>query len=372
MLTACSAVPSDGPSAGAIRNATAPGTDNDIPVIDIAEAPVSAYAPVSAMVAGTVSGEGLARLQSSGFSGQRLRRGDVITITVFDTGEDGLFSSTSSSRLDLGQFTIDDSGFVTLPFVGRQRAVESTPEALQTQIVNGLRGSAVSPQAVVTVVDRPSSTITVNGAVRAAGQFPLTAKRERVLDAIALAGGAEGEPGATTVTLARGSQRASAPLSRVLAEDRQNVYLQPDDQVFVEGDAPSFTAFGAFGSNGEFAFETDQLTLAQAIARAGGPQQDRADARNIYLFRAQSIEAATYFPTAGKDGLTAASVPASGPVIYRINLRDPANFLIAQRILMRDGDILYATNAPLANVAKLFTTFQKAAPAQIAPQPGSL
>ena len=91
------------------------------------------------------------------------------------------------------------------------------------------------------------------------------------------------------MTLVRGKQRASAQLDRVMAEDRQNVYLLPDDQLLLEGDAPSFMALGAFKSAGEFEFEKGKLTLAQALGRAGGLLDDRADARNFYVFRNQPV-----------------------------------------------------------------------------------
>ena len=281
LLSAC-AKPSDGPTAGNIRSATFPRTNEKIPVIELANAPA---ATVSASGLQSASGPGLTALRNTGYNAQRLRRGDVIDITVLDTGEDGLFSPTQSKTLNLGRFTVDQSGSVNIPFVGKQRVVDSTPEGLQSQVVAGLKGSAVNPQAVVTVVDKPTSAVMLSGAVKTPGKIVLTARQERVLDALNQAGGPTVAPGAATVTVVRGSQRASAPLDRVMREDRQNIRLSPDDQVMIDGDAASYTALGAFKSAGEFQFETGKLTLAQAVGRAGGLLDDRADARNVYVFR---------------------------------------------------------------------------------------
>lgn len=286
VLSAC-ARPSDGPTAGGFYNATAPQSNERIPVVRLSEAPMGPVAATPLAYAAT--DPGLSLMRSSGFADTRLRRGDVIEVTILDTGEEGLFSSTQSKTLNLGRFTVDSTGNVTLPFVGKQRVVDSSTEALQTRIVTGLKGSAVNPQAVVTVVDRPSSGITVNGDVRAAGRFPLTARKERVLDAVALAGGASSAPGSATVTLMRGKQRATVPLQRVIDDNKQNVYLLPDDQIYVDKDSPTFTAFGAFKSVGEFEFEPGRLTLAQALGRAGGLLDDRADARNFYVLRSQPV-----------------------------------------------------------------------------------
>jgi polysaccharide export outer membrane protein len=365
-LSAC-ASPSDGPSAGNIRNATLPHSGEKIPVIPLADAPmnVAMAAPSQAP-----TDQGLSRLRSRGFSDTRLRPGDVFDVTILDTGEDGLFSSTQSKTLNLGRFTVDQSGSVTMPFVGKQRVVDSTPEGLQSQIVKGLKGSAVNPQAVVTVVDKPSSAVTVDGKVHSAGRFPLTARKERVLDAIALAGGASPAPGSATVTLTRGSQRASAQLDRILQDNSQNVQLIPGDQIFVDGNGSSFTAFGAFKSVGEFPFEPGKLTLSQALARAGGLLDDRADSRNFYVFRSQKVYSAAAPTVAGK--LPAApAVVSTKPVIYSVNLKDVSNFALMQQFKMQDGDTLYASNAGLVDAAKLLTVYQKSVPTATAPVPGT-
>ena len=365
VLSTC-ARPSDGPNASDIYNAKVAGTGERIQVVDLSKAPVGVTS--AATLSYFPSDKGLSVMRSAGYLDQRLRKGDVIEVTIIDSGEEALFSSANSKTLNLGRFTVDSSGFVTLPFVGRQRVLESTAEGLQAQIVSGLRGTAVNPQAIVNVVEKPTTGIVVNGDVRAAGRFPLTARKERVLDAIALAGGASSAPGSTTVTLIRGKQRASVALARLLEDSSQNVYLLPDDQVFVENDAPTFTAIGAFKSVGEFEFEQGKLTLAQALARAGGLLDDRADARNFYVFRNQQV---FIQPTSGDLKSAALPVVTSKPVIYRVNLHDVANFGLMQQFKMQDGDMLYASNAGLVDAAKLITVFQKSAPTAAAPLPGS-
>lgn len=365
LLSAC-AKPSDGPTAGNIRSATFPRTNEKIPVIELANAPAST---VSAGSPQSASGPGLTALRNTGYNAQRLRRGDVIDITVLDTGEDGLFSPTQSKTLNLGRFTVDQSGSVNIPFVGKQRVVDSTPEGLQSQVVAGLKGSAVNPQAVVTVVDKPTSAVMLSGAVKNPGKITLTARQERVLDALNQAGGPTVAPGAATVTVVRGSQRASAPLDRVMREDRQNIRLSPDDQIMIDGDAASYTALGAFKSAGEFQFEAGKLTLAQAVGRAGGLLDDRADARNVYVFRNEIVQV----PAATVSGAKgpAATATTMRPVIYHVNMRDASSIALMQLFQMQKGDVLYASNAPLVDSAKLLTVFQKSVPTAAAPLPGS-
>ncbi|MBP0578245.1 polysaccharide export protein [Labrys sp. LIt4] len=381
VLGSCSS-PSDGPSAGSFLNARQPYTNERVPVVDITYAAQMAQGP-GASVSSFVGTPGLAKLRSAGYTGTQISRGDVLQITVLDTGEDGLFSPTNSKTLDLGRFTVDDNGSIDIPFVGKQRVAGSSPEAVQKRIVGSLKGSSVNPQAVVTIVDRPNSAVAVSGAVRAAGRMAMASGKERILDVVARAGGATGPANATTVTVIRGNQRADQSLDQVMADPKQNIYLQPGDQVILGGNTPSFTAMGAFKSAGEFNFEPGQLTLAQAIARSGGLLDDRADSRYVYLFRKRAYywttkDCVLVRPSPYGNGTmpprtncpeAMASPPPPRAVIFRINMRDASSLLMMQQVQMESGDMLFASNAGMVDFAKLFTVFQKSVPTAAAPQP---
>ncbi len=136
ILAACAA-PSDGPRVSDIRNATMPNSNERFPVLELSQAPIG-YAPTTAGSAS--SGAGLGTLRTASPAAQRLRAGDVIEVTIIDRSEEGLMSAADAKVMNLGRFTVDQAGFVSLPFVGRQRVVESSPDALQARIVAGLRG----------------------------------------------------------------------------------------------------------------------------------------------------------------------------------------------------------------------------------------
>nr|WP_246753849.1 polysaccharide biosynthesis/export family protein [Jiella flava] len=313
------------------------------------------------------------------FDPTRISTGDVIDVTIFDTGEKGLFSSTDSKSLDLGKFTVDSRGYVTLPFAGRQRVAGSTSAAVQRQIANALRGSAVNPQATVNIVANAGNLVTVDGSVGTPGQFPLSSGGSRVLDVIALAGGAKSSPATTNVTIQRGGHTASAPLAKIMANRVEDVTLMPGDRVSVGdqtgGTGASFTAYGSFKSTGEFKFEPGHLTLAKAIGRVGGLLDDKADPINVYLFRTQKMlqpVQTTAVKGSYKEQLSApamATTVTTSPIIVHINLKDPSSFLYMQQIQMQDDDILYATNAQAVDMAKYMTVFQKTPPLPAAPSP---
>lgn len=368
LLSSCGK-PADGPGVGSIRNARLPHGQEKVPVIELANAPAVTAAQLPQ---NTANDAGLTALAGT-FNQQRLRPGDVIDVTVMDTGEDGLFSSTNSKVLNLGRFTVDQAGYVSMPFVGRQRVSETTPEGLQSKIVAGLKGSSVNPQAVVSVVDKPSSAVVVSGAVKNPGKVALTARGEKVLDAVSQVGGASVAPAAAKVTIVRGKTRASATLDRIMRDDKQNIRLLPGDQVMVDGDAASFSALGAFKSTGEFQFEAGKMTLAQAVGRAGGLLDDRADASNVYIFRNQLVqEPVMASSSAAGAGSSVSMVTSARPVIYHVNMKDASSILLMQMFQMQKGDVLYASNAGLVDSAKLLTVYQKLPNTAAAPAPGAM
>jgi len=154
--------------------------------------------------------------------------------------------------------------------------------------------------------------------------------------------------GKTTIRITRGRQVATLPLETILLDPAQNIRLQPDDVVTALFQPYSFTALGAVTNNAEIPFEGTGITVAQALGRVGGLQDNRADIRGVFIFR---LEDPAALDPAIREG--ARTTPDGRiPVIYRIDMRDPATFFIAQSFPIRNNDVLYVSNAPLADLQK--------------------
>ena len=127
--------------------------------------------------------------------------------------------------------------------------------------------------------------------------------------------------------------------------------MQPDDVVTLVRDPPSFTAVGATGRNGVVPFDMVNLTLDQAMAKAGGLLDDRADPAGLFVIRFEEPQIAAEIPAAR-------GVPAQTggvPVVYHLDLRDQSALFMARRFPIRNKDILYVSNAPLSDIQKVLT-----------------
>ena len=73
---------------------------------------------------------------------------------------------------------------------------------------------------------------------------------------------------------------------------QQNVELQANDVIYVSHEPRYFLAMGAIGQgasigllNRRFPFEDSHIMLADAVAKAGGLQDDRANASGVFVYR---------------------------------------------------------------------------------------
>lgn len=293
-------------------------------------------------------------------AGNKVGAGDVVEVSIWESPPASLFgtsvidprSGASTSRATaLPEQMVNSAGTINVPFVGAVQAADRSPQEIEAAIVKGLKAKANQPQVLVRIIRNASANVTVVGEVAASTRMPLTPKGERLLDALAAAGGVRQPVGKMTLQITRGNQVQSLPLDSIIQDPRQNIVLKAGDVVTALHQPLSFTVLGATGKNEELNFEAQGITLAQALARAGGLQDQRADAQGLFVFRFEDPSA--MLNTKGTDGKPLPTTPEGKiPVVYRIDLKDPGMFFVAQGFPIRNKDVLYVSNAPAAELQK--------------------
>ena len=279
------------------------------------------------------------------------------------SGGEGASASANYGQLMPGRAVplpaqmVDTDGTIQVPFVGRVMALGRSSSDIEKEIIRRLRNKAHAPQVTVQITGKGVSTATVVGEVANSRVISLTSKGERILDALAYAGGSRQPVNKMTVQLTRGTLVKTIALEDIVRDPRQNVILAPGDVLALYFQPLSFTALGASGRNEEIPFEATGVTLAQALGRIGGLQDQRADPSGLFVFRFEKPETLGLDPRNPIVAGRATSLPMDAQgriaVIYRINLRDPGSFFAAQNFPVRDKDILYVSNAPLADFQKI-------------------
>lgn len=364
LLASCASLGSSGPSGKSIKSVQGDSTSG-IMLVDLNDQ-VARQILQNRQARSFADTFGVAQIHQ-----QLIGPGDVLDIAIWEAPPAALFGTLSvSSELpgtisgpttarsaDIPEQMVDSSGQITVPFVGAVKAVGRSPDQVAREITARLRGKAHDPQVIVRIASNQAANVTIVGEVSKSGLMPLTTKGERLLDAIASVGGVKQPVNKMTIQISRGGVVASEPLADVISKPAENIPLQANDVVTALYQPYSFQALGAFNTNAEVDFEATGLTLAQALGRIGGLQDNRADIKGVFIFRLEDPAALGNLVTQATQMTPEGKVP----VIYRVDMSKPAAFFVAQGFHIQNRDMVYVSNAPLIDIQKFVSVISSMA-----------
>jgi polysaccharide export outer membrane protein len=339
LLGGCATLPSSGPTGSQIvRSARDPKTGTEIKVIPLTD--YSALPPAKAD-----AGPLLAALEPP--PTDMVGPGDVLDISIYEAGVT-LFSGNNRSGPESAAFDpsvkverlpamrVDDAGRIQLPYTGRLNVSGRTIAEIETMIRNSLRGLSQNPQVVVTIREAITNSVIIGGEVIRPGRLVLQTNRESLSDVVALAGGYRGDAKEMNVRVLRRNQNYDFRLSDLLNGPDRDLRAYPGDRITVVRSPRSFAVMGGSGRVEQLAFSGPSISLAEAIAMAGGANPNLGDPQAIFVFRI----------TVNADG-------TEEPVVYHLNMSNTGGFFVAQRFAMQDKDVLYFGNARANQPSKL-------------------
>lgn len=288
--------------------------------------------------------------------------GDIVSVTIFEAAAGGLFIPIEAgvrpgNFINLPNQQVDTKGNISVPYAGTIRTAGRTPVEVQSEIINRLKNRAIEPQAVVALITQNTSLISVLGDVNTPSRFGVSYNGERILDSITRAGGPKSQGYDEWVLLERDGRRAIAPFGALVYEPQNNIWTHPGDTIFLYKEPQTFLAFGAFAVGGTLfnraaqsaiPFDQWRLSLAEAIAKAGGLVDTQTDPGAIFLYRGEvrAVAERLGIDTSEFEGPII-------PVVYEINLRDPAGYFLATKFQMRNKDVMFAANAGAVESRKI-------------------
>jgi polysaccharide export outer membrane protein len=359
LLPGCSLLPGTGPTSDSVNGNATAGVRSD------AALPY-ALVDVSADTIGFLSQPNVVTFQGA-FPDKRPKPeqvvgvGDVLNTTIFEAAPGGLFTPGTAAGARPGNFVdlppqaVDQKGSIFIPYAGEIPVAGRTIPEIQQAIVARLRNRAIEPQVVISFNQQHASVVSVLGDVNTPGALPLNSVGERLLQVIARAGGPKFEAIESYVMLQRDGRHVRVLLSRVVHDPSENIFIRPNDVIFINRESPTFTALGAiqqntFAVNTEIPFDVETLTMSQAIGKAGGLTDQQSDPAQVFVYR---FEDRHLLEKLGVD--TKKFSLDKIPTIYHVNLRDPSGLLLASGFQMRSKDVIYIANAKVVDYYKLLT-----------------
>jgi polysaccharide export outer membrane protein len=339
-LAGCHAIPDEGPSTAAITDAGKPGATHPTPPFVVVDLTAAVAARLVQATPALPPDPTLPQPRPVGAIGA----GDLLHVTLWQADTTGA-APLDRAAVELN-VRVDADGTVSVPYAGRLRVAGGHPAAAEHALVAQLGEQTVAPQASVLVAEDLSNSVVIGGEVARPGRVVLTPPARRLSDAIALAGGARLPDYQTEIAIERAGLILHLALAD-LADPARDPPLAPGDRVLLTRIDRHFYAFGAVNRPGAQPYTAARMTLADALGQIAGLQDNRANPAGLFIFRRQ--------PAA----LTAALLPqppAPGAdlsqVVYRVDLRDPASFFVLGQVELAPRDIVYVSNAPLAELGK--------------------
>lgn len=339
VLSGCAAIPSSGPTGAQIRSEVKADTSHL--GISLLEVKTAVDLPIVSEPAAVFSSS-----YTPTPSTDILGAGDILDIVIYESGI-ALFGRTASAAGEgnadtsakaerLPPSRVGDDGAINIPFVGEVNVAGRTTAEVERLLRQALRRKSQNPQVLVSIREGITNSVIVGGDVARPGRLVLSTNRETLSDVVALAGGNRGEIKDMLVRVQRDGENGEFRLSDILSHPERDVRVFPADRISVVRMPRSFSVLGAAGRAEQVPFPSASVSLAEAIALAGGSNPNAGDPRSVFVFRFVK----------GPDG-------KETPSVYHFNMMQGSSYLLAQRFFMTDKDVLYVGNAGANQPTKL-------------------
>jgi polysaccharide biosynthesis/export protein len=363
VLAGCGSIPTTGPQISEVIDESAAAKRYGFTLVDVGDGVLKAMTAAPLLP--------LAKLfPHDGPIVPKIGPGDVLSITIFESGQGELFAPPSSSpmtygtsRVTLPDTTVGRTGTIAVPFAGTIKVAGLTPLAVGTLIEDRLQGQAVRPQVLVTTVHNMNNVVTVTGTVKNPGSYGLTPASETLLQLVAMAGGPTGRAVDTVLRLTRGERQVEIRLSELMEHPAEDIHAWPHDYIDLEADPQDVLIYGGIRNSGSYPLVTTNESLAQALTGAGGLLDIQADSRGVFLFRYEYPQVLRHIP--GDRIIAAAPAPtpaaaAQDPVIYKIDMKTASGIFYSTRLRLRSKDLIYVPTAPSVDWQKYLDLFRLA------------
>jgi polysaccharide export outer membrane protein len=255
----------------------------------------------------------------------RIGAGDTLYITVWDHPELTSPAGPQQQTLANGRLVRSD-GTLFYPYVGELKVSGLTIEELRKAISDKLAKYVEKPQVDVNVIGYGSQRVTFQGAFVKTDPQPITAIPTTLAQALGAATINTEQADLSGLVLSRDGHDYRIDLDALNTNKAmaQDVYLKPGDRLFLPyNDRHEVYVIGEVNRPMALTFKTSNLTLTQALGRAGGLNPTTSKGKAVYVIR-------------GIEDLDTAR-----GTVYQLDARSPDAFILADQFKVKPGDVVF-------------------------------
>ncbi|KRE91167.1 capsular biosynthesis protein [Frateuria sp. Soil773] len=255
----------------------------------------------------------------------RIGSGDTLYITVWDHPELTSPAGPQQQTLANGRLVRPD-GTLFYPYVGTLKVAGMSIEELRKAISDKLATYVEKPQVDVSVIGYASQRVFLQGAFMKTDPQPINAVPLTLAQAIGTATINTEQASLSGLVLTRDGHDYHLDLDALNGSGGMapDIYLKPGDHIYLPyNDRQEAYVIGEVVRPMALNFKTSDLTLTQALGRAGGLNQTTSKGKAVYVIR-------------GVEDLEQA--PAK---VFQLDARSPAAFALADQFKVKPGDVVF-------------------------------
>jgi polysaccharide export outer membrane protein len=263
-----------------------------------------------------------------------LASGDVLSINLWANPE--ITPPVSANTAVASGFTVDQSGYVSFPLIGRIKAqgesLQGFTRLLQKQLSVYLR----QPDAQVRILVYGGHQFNVDGAVKVPGQYAMSDQPATIYSALTSAGGALETGDVNNILLTREGRSYHLDLLELQRNNLSpnRLFLKEGDSIHVyTTESRKLYLLGEAGVPNALVIPQQGLSLAGVIGNGRGLNPLTANPTKVYVVRDDA-----------KENVTS---------IFHLDLSSIANLALADRFKMQANDIVYVDATGLARWSRV-------------------
>jgi polysaccharide export outer membrane protein len=258
-----------------------------------------------------------------------IQPGDTLLVTVWDHPELTAPAGTQQSAASNGRLVYPD-GTMFYPYVGTLKVQGMTIEELRRTLTSRLSKYLRDPQVDVGVTGNGGQVVLegafTNTAPQGVSTVPLTVSK-----AVGAGGINVEQADLSGLTLIRDGRRYNIDLDRLNRQEGSgDIYLKPGDRLYLPfNDRKQVYVLGEVLRPQALTFKTSDMSLTQALGRAGGLNQVTSNGDEVYVIR--GVDAANLASQASGNGAT----------VYHLPAKSASAFALASSFSLRAGDVVF-------------------------------
>ncbi len=273
--------------------------------------------------------------------------GDVIDLTIWDSGDNSLLASPEQKVVQINDLPVSASGSVFVPYLDEVVVNGLTRDQAREMIQTQMDAILPSVQVLLSVKPGRRNSVDVVGGVVKVASYPLPDRNFSVMALLSQSGGVTPTLRNPQLKLVRRDQTYGISIERLFSDPRHDVTLQGGDTVLVEDDKRYFLSLGAAGTQDIQYFDKDTIAALDAVSMIGGLVDARADPRGVLILREYSAKAMR------SDG----SGPDRTRVVFTLDLTTADGLFSAKRFQIQPKDLVLMTESPINSLRAVLSLF---------------